>query len=139
MTKSLQFFMPRTSNMQRIFLISTEKTRSREKTLQNGPIFRIISAICMMKRLPLAMSFAAMQQMNLQRTFLKNTLTKIQQFLISAAAAVFFLSLPCFSAQKVPSALILTRLQLKQPRQMHLKTALTKANSRQFRAICQTR
>lgn len=70
---------------------------------------------------------------------LKNTLTKIQQFLISAAAAVFFLSLPCSSEQKMPLALISTRLRLKQRRQTHLKTALTKANSRQFRAICQTR
>ena len=77
MTKNLQLFMPRTSNTQRIFLISTEKTRSQERTSQNGPIFRIISVICMMKRLPLAMSFAAMQQMNLQRTFLLNTLTKL--------------------------------------------------------------
>ena len=54
-------------------------------------------------------------------------------------AAVFFLSLPSSSEQKVPLALISTRLRLKQRRQMHLKTALTKANSRQFRAICQTR
>lgn len=48
-------------------------------------------------------------------------------------------SLPCSSVQKVPLALISTRLQLKQRRQTHLKMALTKANSRQFRAICQTR
>ena len=81
----------------------------------------------------------ATRQQNYALKHLKNTLTKIQQFLISAAAAVFFLSLPYSSEQKVPLALISTRLQLKQRRQTHLKTALTKANSRQFRAICQTR
>ena len=58
---------------------------------------------------------------------------------LAFAAAVFFLSLPCSSEQKMPLALISTRLRLKQRRQTHLKTALTKANSRQFRAICQTR
>lgn len=53
-----------------ILNIDRENKKPR-KDLANGPIFRIISVICMMKRLPLAMSFAAMQQMNLQRAFLK--------------------------------------------------------------------
>ena len=69
--------MLRTSNMQRIFLISTEKTRSRERTSQNGPTFRIISVICMTKRLPLAMSFAEMQQMNLQRALLEKYIDEV--------------------------------------------------------------
>ena len=55
----------------------------------------------------------ATRQQNYALKHLKNTLTKIQQFLISAAAAVFFLSLPCSSEQKAPSALILIRLRVK--------------------------